>query len=128
MGMNRYEVKPETAMDGLFAESEADEAGDGDGIAEFLAFLFEEFGDGDVGIFYEALLNEAGFGEEFGDLSFEDVFEDVFGFALFEEADAEDFAFGIDDFLRDVLAGEAFGGGSGDVEGEVLDEFLEDRG
>jgi hypothetical protein len=48
-------------------------------------------------------------------LTFEDVFKDVLGFPLFEQADAVDFLFRIDDVLWDIVAGEAFRCGGGDA-------------
>jgi len=39
-----------------FSESEADEAGNGEGVAELLGFSFKELVDGDVWIFHESLL------------------------------------------------------------------------
>src|SRR5690606_5604413 len=113
------------SLGGLFAEAEADETGDGHGVAQFLALLLEELGDGDLVILHEALFQEAAFGEELADLALEDVLDDVGRLAALGEAGAVDLHLGIDDVLRNVLAGQAFWSGGGDVEGKVLDEFLE---
>ena len=77
------------------------------------------------GVLHETLLEEAAFGEELADLALEDVFDDVRGLAFGDEAGAEDVEFVVHDGLRDVLAGKSLGRAGGDVQGEVLDEFLE---
>ena len=58
MGRSECSVKLETAGVSL-SESEADEAGDGKGVAEFLAFEFKELIDGYFWVFHKALLQEA---------------------------------------------------------------------
>lgn len=89
--------------------------------------MLEELGDGDFGVFHEALLQKAGLCEELGDLTFEDIFDDILGFALLDETHAEDVFLGVDDFLRDIVTGKAFGCAGRDVKGEVLNKLLERR-
>ena len=62
---------------GLFAELEADEAFDGEGVADFFALCFEETLNGGVGVLDETLLKEAVLGVELAKLSADDLFENV---------------------------------------------------
>ena len=115
----------EKRLQGLFAKSETDEAGDSEGVAEFLAFGFEESGNLDVGVFDESLFEEAALGEKLANLALEDVLDDVRRLSFRNEAGAEDVEFVVHHGLRDVVAGKSLGRAGGDVEGEVLDELLE---
>ena len=56
-------------MSRLFADAEADEAADGEGVTEFLAGCFEKRGDRGVGILHETLLEQALLGVEFLELT-----------------------------------------------------------
>ena len=109
----------------LFAELEADEAVDGEGVADFFALSFEETLNGGVGVLNEALLEEAVLGVELAKLSADDFFENVSRLVLSFHLLAEDVLLGFDEVGRDVFASESGRSGSGDVKSEVLDEVAE---
>lgn len=94
----------ETASTALRTDVVSDEAADGEGVTEFLAFGSEKLLDGKIRVFHEGLVDETGFGEELVDLTDEDLFNDLGRFASGFELLAVDVVFFLDGGRVDVVA------------------------
>src|SRR4051794_10277363 len=108
----------------FFPDHVADEAAERDRLAERLALLGNELGDRLIGILNEGLIQEAGGRVELVHLTIDNLLDDIGGVASRRLA-AIDFALALDERGRDLVAGNADGIGSGNLERDIAHQLLE---
>jgi hypothetical protein len=114
---------PELGFD-VFTDGVTHKAADDEVFTEFGDFALHKVGDGDVLILDEGLTHEALLSEDLVDLALDNLLDDGLGLAL--NLIGGDFALLRDEVRRDIVTSEILRIRSRDVEGDVLDEGLED--